>query len=196
VESGVLSAVVARPIRRADVVIGRWLGLAVLVAAYTAASSVLEIAAVDAVSGSVPPHPILAVVFLAAQALVLLTLGLALGTRLASIAAGAICVVAFGLGWMAGVFAGIARFFDVGPLATAAEGSRWVFPSDGLWRGTVWALEPQVLIAAAANAIGPTAQANPFFATDAPPVLFDVWAAMWIVVVLTLAVWSLARRDI
>jgi ABC-type transport system involved in multi-copper enzyme maturation permease subunit len=194
-ESGVLAAVLARPIRRGDVVIGRWLGLAIVVAAYTAASGLLEIAAVDAVSGSVPPHPVLAVVFLAAQAIVLLTLALALGTRLAAIAAGAVCVVGFGLGWMAGVFAGIGRFFDVGPLVTAAEASRWVLPSDGLWRGTIWALEPQVLVAAAENRIGPTAQANPFFASEPPPVAFDLWAVAWIVVVLGAAVWSLSRRD-
>ena len=148
-ESGVLAAMLARPIRRADVVVGRWLGLVVIVGAYTAGSGLLEIVAIRVVSGSEPPHPLLAVVFLAAQAIVLLTLALALGTRLAAIASGAICVVAYGLGWMAGVFAGIGVLFDVGPLVSAAEASRWLLPSDGLWRGTIWALEPTILAAAA-----------------------------------------------
>jgi ABC-type transport system involved in multi-copper enzyme maturation permease subunit len=195
-ESGVLAAILARPVRRSDVVIGRWLGLVVVVTAYTAASSLLEIAAVDAVSGSAPPHPLLAVIFLAAQAIVLLTLGLALGTRLGAVASGAICVVAFGLAWMAGVFAGVGAIFDVGPLVRAAEASRWILPSDGLWRGTIWALEPTILAQAAQNRIGPTAAANPFFASTPPPLGFDAWAAAWVVLVLGLACWSLARRDV
>src|SRR4051794_30327053 len=70
VESGVLGAILARPIPRGEVVLGRWLGLAAVVAGYTAGSGLLEIGAVDAVSGSAPPHPFLAVVFLAAQAVV------------------------------------------------------------------------------------------------------------------------------
>ena len=195
-DSGVLAAILARPIRRGEVVLGRWLGLVVVVAGYTAASGLLEIAAVDAVSGSAPPQPLFAVVFLAAQAIVLLTLALALGTRLAAVASGAICVVGFGLGWMAGVFAGIGAVFDVGPLVTAAEASRWILPSDGLWRGTIWALEPTVLAQAAENRVGSTVQANPFFASMPPPVAFDLWAAIWVVGVLALAVWSLSRRDV
>ena len=55
------------------------------------------------VSGHVPPEPLVAVVFLAFQAIAVLTLALALGTRLPAMAAGAITVVLFGLGWFAGV---------------------------------------------------------------------------------------------
>ena len=61
--------------------------------------------------------------FLSGQAVVLLTFAMLLSTRLPAIASGAVCVVLFGLGWMAGVFAGIGRLFDAGPLVTAAEAS-------------------------------------------------------------------------
>ena len=105
-ESGVAQAMLARPIRRSDLVVGRWLGLAAVVVAYAFASGLLEIVAIGFVSGYYPPQPFLASGFLAAQAVVLLTFALLLSTRLPAIAAGAICVVLFGLGWMAGVFAG------------------------------------------------------------------------------------------
>jgi len=96
---------------------------------------------------------------------------------------------------MAGVFAGIGAIFDVGPLVRVAEASRWLLPSDGLWRGTIWALEPTILAGVAENRVGPAAAANPFFASTPPPVVFDLWAAGWIVLVLALGCWSLARRD-
>ena len=66
-ESGVAHAMLARPIRRADLLIGRWLGLAAVIAAYAAASGLLEVAAVRFVSGYAPPQPMLAVGFLTAQ---------------------------------------------------------------------------------------------------------------------------------
>jgi ABC-type transport system involved in multi-copper enzyme maturation permease subunit len=195
-ESGVAHAMLARPIRRADLLIGRWLGLAVVIAAYAAASGLLEVAAVRMVSGYSPPQPMLAVGFLTAQAVVLLTFAMLLSTRLPAIAAGAICVVLFGLGWMAGVFAGIGRFFEAGPLVAAAEASRWLLPSDGLWRGTIYHLEPSLVIAGAGEAFGDASDANPFFASGPPEPVFVVWSVVWVVAVLALAVLSLRRRDL
>jgi len=195
-ESGVAAAMLARPIRRAELVLGRWLGLAGLVVAYAAASGLLEIAAVDAVSGSAPPYPFLAVGYLAAQAIVLLTLAIALSTRLPAIASGAICVVLFGLAWMAGVFAGIGAFLGAGPLVGAAEATRWLLPTDVLWRGTVYGLEPSLIGLVAGQRVGAAANANPFYATAPPPTALMAWSAVWIALVLGLAVWSFSRRDL
>jgi ABC-type transport system involved in multi-copper enzyme maturation permease subunit len=195
-ESGVAHAMLARPIRRSDLVIGRWLGLVAIVVAYASAAGFLEIAAVGLVTGYAPPQPVVAVGFLCAQAIVLLTLALLLSTRIPSIAAGAICVVLFGLGWMAGVFAGIGRFFDAGPLVAAADASRWLLPTDGLWRGTIYGLEPPLVVLVAIGRGGAAADANPFFAASAPPLAFVAWSAVWVAIVLGLAVVSLSRRDL
>jgi ABC-type transport system involved in multi-copper enzyme maturation permease subunit len=195
-ESGVAHAMLARPIRRADLLIGRWLGLALIVVGYAVGSGLLEIGAFLIVTGYGPPQPWIAVAFLAGQSLILLTLALALSTRLPAIAAGAVCVVVFGLAWMAGVFAGIGRFFDAGPLVAVAEASRWILPSDGLWRGVIYGLEPPVVVLAAVGRGGPAADANPFFASAPPPAEFVLWSIVWVVVVLGLAGVSLARRDL
>jgi ABC-type transport system involved in multi-copper enzyme maturation permease subunit len=195
-ESGVAHAILARPIRRADLVVGRWIGLVAIVAAYASLSGLLEISTVRFVSGYAPPEPLLAVVFLSAQAVVLLTFAMLLSTRLPAIASGAVCVVLFGLGWMAGVFAGIGRFFDAGPLVDVAEASRWLLPSDGLWRGTIYSLEPPAVVLAALGRGGSAAEANPFFAAGLPAAPFLIWSAIWIALVLGLAAISLSRRDL
>jgi len=195
-ESGVAHAILARPIRRADLVVGRWIGLVAIVVGYACASGLLEIVTVRFVSGYTPPEPILAVGFLSAQAIVLLTFAMLLSTRLPAIASGAVCVVLFGLGWMAGVFAGVGRFFNAGPLVDVAEASRWLLPSDGLWRGTIYSLEPPAVVLVAVGRGGPAAQANPFFATALPPTPFLIWSAAWLVLVLAAAAISLNRRDL
>jgi ABC-type transport system involved in multi-copper enzyme maturation permease subunit len=195
-ESGVAAAILVRPIRRAELVLGRWLGLVVVVVAYAVASGLLEIAGVGLVSGSAPPYPMLAVGYLAAQAIVLLTLAILLSTRVPAIASGAICVVLFGLAWMAGVFAGIGTFLQAGPLVSVAEASRWLLPTDGLWRGTIYGLEPPIIEAIVGGRVGPAASANPFFAAEPPPLPFVAWSAIWVALVLGLAVWSFSRRDL
>ena len=195
-ESGVALAVLARPIRRADVLLGRWLGCSVVVVAYTVLSGLLAIAAAVLISGYGPPEPFLAVAFLSGQALVLLSLTLALGSVLPSIAAGAIAVVGFGLGWMAGVIAGISTALGIELLGRVAEVSRWLLPSDGLWRGVIYGLEPPLVLLLAAGEAPDLANANPFYAAAPPPLAFVIWSVAWVGVVLGAAAWWFDRRDL
>src|SRR5205814_8726917 len=106
-ESGIAQALLARPLRRSSYLLGRWLGLSIVVAAYAVGSGLFAIGAAAAVSGYTPPSLILPVGYLAVQAIVLMTFALLLSTRLAPIAGGAICVVAYGLARMSGVIGGI-----------------------------------------------------------------------------------------
>jgi ABC-type transport system involved in multi-copper enzyme maturation permease subunit len=195
-ESGVALAVLARPIRRAEVLLGRWLGCSCVVVAYTVLSGLLAIAAAILVSGFGPPEPLLAVAFLSGQALVLLSLTLALGSVLPSIAAGAIAVVGFGLGWMAGVMAGISTALGIELLGRVAEVSRWLLPSDGLWRGVIYGLEPPLVLLIAAGEAPELANANPFYAAAPPPLPFVIWSVAWIGLVLGVAAWWFERRDL
>lgn len=193
-ESGIALALLARPIRRSAYLVGRWLGLALVVAAYAVASGLLEVAAVGMLTGHTPPEPLLAVAFLAAQAVTLLTIAILLSTRIPAIAAGAVCVVLFGLAWMAGVFGGVARVFDADALAALSDASRWLFPSDGLWRGVVFGLEPPAVVIAAQGI--EIAEGNPFYAVAPPPLGFVIWSIAWMAGTLALAVWSLERREV
>src|SRR4029077_5340968 len=73
-ESGIAQAMLARPLRRSSYLLGRWLGVAVVIVGYAVVAGFLAIGAVGIVSGSLPPDPILPVAYLAGQALVLLSL--------------------------------------------------------------------------------------------------------------------------
>ncbi len=195
-ESGVAHAMLARPIRRADLVIGRWLGLAVIVIGYAVGSGLLEIAAIGAVTGYTPPEPLVAAGFLAFQAVALLSLAVLCSTRLPAIAGGAICVVAFGLAWMAGVLAGVGRAFEAGPLVAVADVSRWLLPTDGLWRGAIHGLEPSAVVLVALGRGRQVAEANPFFAAEPPAPAYLVWCVVWVALMLVVAVRSMASRDL
>lgn len=195
-ESGVAYAILARPLRRGELVVGRWLGSAVVVVGYTVASGLLAIGVARLVSGYGPPDPVLAVAFLSGEVLVLLTLTLALGSVLPAIAAGAIAVVGFGLGWMAGVMAGVATALGVEGLRGIAEASRWILPTDGLWRGVIYGLEPPIVALIAAGRAPALVDANPFYATEPPALVFVLWSVVWMALVLGAATWWFERRDL
>ena len=126
----------------------------------------------------------------------LLTLTLALGSVLPSIAAGAIAVVGFGLGWMAGVMAGVGSALGVAVLGQVAEASRWLLPTDGLWRGVIYGLEPSLVVLIAAGRAPELAEANPFYAATPPPLPFVIWSIVWMALVLGAATWWFDRRDL
>jgi len=194
VESGIVLATLARPIRRGELVVGHWLGLAIVTVGYTVLSGALAIAVVGVISGYTPPTPAVALAYLSLEALVVVTLALALGTRLPSVAAGAIAVVAFGLAWFAGVLGGVAEAFDATALTGVTELMRFIVPTDGLWRGVVFGLEPPlaVLLALGRGVQG----ANPFFASEPPPLPFVLWSLAWIVLVLGAAIVAFRRREL
>ena len=147
-------------------------------------------------SGHVPPSPGVAVGFLAFQAVAVLTLALALGTRLPSIAAGAITVVLFGLGWFAGVLGNVAVAFGAAPLAGVGEIGRVLLPTDGLWRGVIYGLEPPLVLLAAAGRSTEAMRANPFFADAPPAAAFVAWSVAWVLLVLLAGVLAFRRREL
>jgi len=86
IESGVLLAILARPIGRSTFLVGRWLGLALVAGSYALASGLLEILVMKLASGYGPPDPLGAAGAIALQAILVLTLTLLFSTRLPSIA--------------------------------------------------------------------------------------------------------------
>ena len=195
VESGLLLSMLARPVRRSEVVIGKWLGLAILIAIYAGGSAFLEMAAVDWATGYVPPHPIDLTLYVGAEGLVLLSLGLVLSTRLSGITGGVIALVAWLMGWIAGVVGDIGLALQNDAVADIGIVSRLILPTDGLWRGAVYAMEPDAVLAAI-RAAGTAARANPFTAVDPPPIAFLVWVVVWFALMLGLAIWSFRTREI
>ena len=192
-ESGIAQAMLARPLPRASYLLGRWLGLAVVIVVYAVASGLLAMGAVGLVSGYVPPDPILPVVYLAGQALVLLSLTVLLSTRLAPIAGGAIAVVAYGLAWMAGVLGKIGAAIGTTALVTVSDASRYLLPTDALWQGVVYGLQPSFVINALTDEF---AESSPFFADSPPSTAMLIWTVLWVVLVLALAVTQLRRREL
>jgi ABC-type transport system involved in multi-copper enzyme maturation permease subunit len=195
IDSGVLQTVVARPIRRSDVLLGKWLGLAGLLGAYTAIVSGLLVGVVYWTSGFVAPDPPAAAAFVFGEGVVLLTFVLLLSTRLPALAAGVIGVALFGMAWLAGVAGTLSTALHIHAMHTASEIGQYLLPTDGLWRGAIYYLEPSSFVTQQL-AGAPVATGDPFLALSAPPWPYLAWAGIWLLLVLVLGVVSFERREL
>ncbi len=192
-ESGVLLTIVTRPVRRADVLIGKWLGLALLLAGYAGGVCALEFVAVHWASGFLPPNPLLVSVYLFAEGALLLTLSLLLSTRMPVIAAGVIGVAVFGAGWLAGVVGTLGTTLNIAALRTVGQVGRFLLPTDGLWHAAIYYLQPPSLIA---QQVAEGGRQNPFYSQGAPSWPYLLWVACWFLIVLIAAVASFERREL
>ncbi len=195
VESGITLAMLARPVTRLEYVVGKWLGLVATVLIYAVPASVAQMVLVQWVVGYSPPHPLEFLLFVIGEAVVILTLSLLFSTRFAGMVGGVSGLILWGLAWMGGIVGGVGLVFENATLTHVGTASKLILPTDGLWRGAVWSLEPASLIAVA-RASGPAAAANPFFAADPPPLAYVAWCGIWIVGVLAIAVWSFSRKEL
>ncbi|HEY5188298.1 MAG TPA: ABC transporter permease [Solirubrobacteraceae bacterium] len=196
VESGEALAVLARPIRRADVVLGRWVGFGIVVVAYAVLAGLGEIGAVALTTGYLPPHPLLAAGYVALEGLVLLTLAVLLSTRLGVITGGAIAVVLYGINWVMGVVGAAGAILGNDAIRTAGTISRIVMPTDVAWRGAIASLEPSAALLSSLGRTSVIFAINPFYAAASPPPDQLVYAGVWIAVGLSLAIVLFSRREL
>jgi ABC-type transport system involved in multi-copper enzyme maturation permease subunit len=195
IESGVILSIVPRPLRRSDLVVGRWLGLCLVVVVYTILATAIELEVVNLVIGYLPPHPIQSVGFLVVEGVVAVTLGLVLSTRLAPMTGGIIATILLLVVWFAGIVGNIGYAFGNDTVAMFGTVSRMVVPTDGMWRGALYYLQTPQLLAVQALA-GRRAAGNPFYAGSPPSLAYLAWTAAWIAGLVGLATWSFNQREL
>jgi hypothetical protein len=140
-----------------------------------------------------PPQPVLALLLLAAQTIVLLTLALLLSTAISPMASGVVAVGLFGATWIAGVVGGIGRSLGNAAVARVGSVSQILVPTDGLWRGAMHAFQdPSAIVQFG----GTDVQAFPFLSVESLTATYLVWALIWVVLMWGLAAASFAHKDL
>jgi ABC-type transport system involved in multi-copper enzyme maturation permease subunit len=192
-ESGIALAVLARPIRRSAVLLGKWLGLVAFGTGFVVLAGLAQCLVVWATVDYWPPQPAAALALLTAQTVALLTLALLLSTVISPMASGVVAVGLFGATWIAGVVGGIGESLGNDAVARVGTVSRMLLPTDGLWRGAMHAFQDP---AALVEFGGPEAVAFPFLSDVSLTAAYLAWAALWVAMVWGLAAASFLRKDL
>jgi ABC-type transport system involved in multi-copper enzyme maturation permease subunit len=180
---------------RAEFVLGKWLGVVITILVYAVPTTALQLFMVDRIVGYVPPHPLEFIAYITAEAVVVLTLALALSTRFAGMVGGVVALIFWGVAWIGGIVGGVGAVLDNATAVHVGTATRLLLPTDGMWRGAIWSLEPASIIAGV-RAAGRAAAGNPFFAADPAEPLYVAWTAAWILAGLAVSVWLVSRREI
>src|SRR5918997_5175313 len=191
IESGTALAIMARPVRRSAVLLGKWLGLVAFGSGFVAVAGLAQFLIVRATVGYWPPEPMVGLALLAAQTTVLLTLGLLLSTVISPMASGIVAVGLFGATWIAGVVGSVGETLGNDSVARVGDVSRMLLPTDGLWRGAMNAFQDPGLLATLSDEFG----AHPFLSLAPLTGAYLAWTAVWVALVLGLAGMAFLRRD-
>lgn len=190
IDAGTLHGVLARPVTRAQYVLGRWLGLVALVVVYVAFMAGALLLSARAIAGYTALNPWAAVALLVVQAVALLSLALLGSTVLPTLANGIVVLSLFGLAWLAGIIGTVGRALDNAAMTSLATAVGVAVPSDMVWRGASYYAQSGLL--AAAGELG----GIPFASASPPGPLVIAWALVYPLLLVVAAAGVLSRRDL
>jgi ABC-type transport system involved in multi-copper enzyme maturation permease subunit len=192
VESGVALAMMTRPIRRSQVLAGKWLGLVAFGTGFVTVAGIAQFVIVHATVDYWPPRPVTGLALLAGQTAALLTLGLLFSTAISPMASGIVAVGLFGATWIAGIVGSVGSALGNPSVELVGTVSRMLLPTDGLWRGAMNSFQDPALLAQTGSGV----EESPFLSMQPLTGAYLLWAVIWTGLVLSMAALSFQRRDL
>lgn len=185
ISSGVIQTLAVRPIRRRDIVLGKWLGYWLVMVAYMLLLALGVLAVSAALAHFTPPRVLQALPLMMLEGTVLLTLSIAGGSRLSTVTNGMLAFGLFGLAFVGnwveqiGTMAGNEAAQRVGTVASL------IMPSEALWQRALWLMQPSILRDLGHSPFSPASVASP---------AMIAWGIGYILVVLAIGLRSFGKR--
>jgi len=188
ITSGTMQALAARPLRRFEIVLGKWLGLSLMAGLYLLLLGGGVLLIVGWISGYHLPDPWQGLLLIYLECLLVMTVSLACSSALSTLAAGAVVFGLYGLallgGWVEqfGSLVGNPTAMDIGIFTSL------ILPSEALWKYAAYLMSSPVL-----RALGGM---SPFLSSVVPSPLMLGYALVYLLLVFTLALTIFQRRDL
>lgn len=192
VDNGTLLALLARPLRRWQFLLGRWLAYAALISVYVSVMAGLVMLIANVVGGYEPTRPVSAIGLMILSALFLLSVSLLGSTFLPTLTNGAVVFTLFGLGWLSGIIEVLGDVMGNDEMLNLGTAVALFIPSDALWRSASYYIQPASILAVSNTLRG----ALPILANAPPSPFLIVWGLVYPALLLAGAVLIFARRDL
>jgi ABC-type transport system involved in multi-copper enzyme maturation permease subunit len=189
IASGTIHTVVTKPLRRWEVLVGKWLGLMIMLGVFAIVMSGALIGIVRVIGNYLPPNPISGVALILLEGLVVLTLSILGGTRLSTLTNGVVVFMLYGLAFIAGWIEQIGAFLHSEAAVDIGIVISLLMPSEAMWKRAAYLMQPPFL-----RELG--LSSTPFGAASAPSEAMVVYTAIYIAVALGLAIRWFSRRDL
>lgn len=187
INSGTIQTIVAKPIRRSDVVLGKWLGFAGLLGSYVLLMAGGVVLSVFLQTSYAPDHLARGLSLIYLEALVVMTLTVLCSSAFPALATGGIVFGLYGLAFIGGWIEQFGVIFKNQVAVKIGIITSLIIPSEVLWRRA--AFEMQSLFAGVNFT-------TPFGAFSVPSMLMVVYAVVYLAVALYAAVRIFRKRDL
>ncbi|MEP7199469.1 MAG: ABC transporter permease [Chloroflexota bacterium] len=187
IRSGAIQSLVTKPIRRAEVVLGKWLGFWLILMGYLLlmAGGVILIAFV--VSGYTPPNMWSGFALMMLEGTLLLTLSIAGGTRLSTLANGVMVFGLYGLAFIGGWVEQVSALLGNSTGSYVGIIASLIVPTESLWHLAAYQMQPAIMRELAIT---------PFSPTSVPSDAMIFWALGYVAIALAWGVWQFGKRDL
>ena len=187
ITSGTVQTIVTKPIRRSDVIFGKWLGFAALLGLYLLLTAGGVVVSVYLQSGYLAAHLLIGLGLIYLEALLIMTIAMACSSAVSGLATGGIVFGLYGLAFIGGW---IEQFGSMLHNATAVKVgivTSLIIPSETLWRRAAFEMQSPI-----AGALG----MSPFSAISVPSPLMIGYTVIYLLAALWIAVHNFQERDI
>jgi ABC-type transport system involved in multi-copper enzyme maturation permease subunit len=188
IEQGTLHAIVPKPLRRSDIVLGKWLGYAVMVSVYVLATSAMVIGVVYILAGYLPPDPVQGLLLMVFAALILLSLSMLGSTFLSAVTGGITVLILYAIALIGGMVEQIGTVIQNDTMLAIGTSTSIALPSDMLWRFAAHLLQPPLPLLGA--------RAGPFSAAAPAETTMLAFAVLYMVASVGAAALIFQRRDL
>lgn len=187
ISSGTIQTVVTKPIRRSDVVLGKWLGFAILLALYSLLMSGGTVLSVWLQSGMLLPNLARGLPLIYLESLLVMTLSISCSSFLSGLATGAVVFGLYGLSFIGGWVEQIGAMLQNQTAVQVGIVTSLIIPSEALWRRA--AFEMQSPLSAALDV-------SPFGTFSVPSPLMIAYAVFYMTVGILSAISTFNQRDL
>lgn len=187
INSGVIQTIITKPIRRSDVVFGKWIGFAMLLGLYFLLIGGGTVLSVWVQSGYTPRNlfPGLGLIYM--EALLVMTISMACSSAFSALATGGIVFGLYGLAFIGGWIEQFGALMQNQTAVKIGIIASLIIPSETLWRRA--AFEMQTPLSAVLGM-------SPFGTFSVPSPLMIVYTAIYLLAALSLAIRVFHKRDI
>ena len=187
INSGTIQVIVTKPIRRSDVVFGKWMGFAALLGLYLLLMAGGSVLSILFQSGYVAPHLPAGLGLIYLESLLVMTVSLLCSSRFSALATGGVVFGLYGLGFLGGWIEQIGAVLQSPTAVQVGILTSLIIPSESLWRRAAYEMQSPL-----SGILG----ISPFGATSVPSLFMVAYALIYLVVALALTMRVFGRRDL
>lgn len=191
ITSGTIHTLVSKPVRRWEILLGKWLGFAGMLSLYLVLMAGGVMGVVFLRSGYTAPHPLNGLALMWLNALLLLSVSLMGGAMLSTLANGVLVFGLYGIAFIGGWIEQIGTFLQNQSASQTAVNigviTSLILPSEALWKRAASELQSPLVAALGFS---------PFSSTSVPSTAMIIYAVIYLVAVFFLAVRQFNLRDL